>query len=174
MQSSQKLRPKPRRIFLRDHLAMLLAYRDYQLLNLLIISKEAPQRKPPQLRLLLQSQCVLFPLVTDKLSQQTSKSARSLRPKKSNTSSPTTSPQPQFSTLDRTILRELQRSILARSSQFKMKHDKKHHPYRPDQVPYPRSYDSDCVDCDVWETVFCKQFSGSVTWHVFDKPPAKV
>ena len=27
---------------------------------------------------------------------------------------------------------------------------------------------------DVWETAFCKQLCGSVTWHVFDPPPTKV
>lgn len=27
---------------------------------------------------------------------------------------------------------------------------------------------------DVWETVFCQQMCGSVTWHVFDTPPTRV
>ena len=64
--------------------------------------------------------------------------------------------------------------MLARSAQFTLKNSIKHHPFPPDEVPYPRSYDHKCVDTDVWETVFCEQFCGNVTFHTFDVPPTKV
>lgn len=70
----------------------------------------------------------------------------------------TTSQNPQFSTADRTILEELKRSITARAAQFTTKGagivegcgvtrpGKKHHPYRREEVPYPRSYDREVLD----------------------------
>lgn len=70
-----------------------------------------------------------------------------------------TSPQsPQFSTADRTILEELKRTINVRAAQFTFKGagtvdgcgiarlGKKHHPYRREEVPYPRSYDREVLD----------------------------
>lgn len=90
---------------------------------------------------------------------------------------------PSFSTLDRTILQELKLSLTARASQFALKGPgpgiggaggTRHHPYPPTEVPYPRSYARAAVDMDVWETKWCEQLSGSLTWHVFDTPPKKV
>ncbi|KAF8231777.1 hypothetical protein L208DRAFT_1398447 [Tricholoma matsutake] len=98
----------------------------------------------------------------------------------------TTSQNPQFSTADRTILEELKRSITARAAQFTTKGagivegcgvtrpGKKHHPYRREEVPYPRSYDREVLDLDVWETIFCQNLCESLTWHVFQTSPAKV
>ncbi|KZT25388.1 hypothetical protein NEOLEDRAFT_359341 [Neolentinus lepideus HHB14362 ss-1] len=79
-----------------------------------------------------------------------------------------------LSTPDRTILQELKRSIAARDAQFAVKGGKKHHPYPATLVPYPRSYERQVVDFDVWEGQFMQQVCGSVTWHVFDPPPTKV
>lgn len=77
----------------------------------------------------------------------------------SDTSRPsTTSQNPQFSTADRTILEELKRNISARAAQFTVKGagivdgcgivrpGKKHHPYRREEAPYPRSYDRQVLD----------------------------
>ncbi|KAJ3540408.1 hypothetical protein NMY22_g4306 [Coprinellus aureogranulatus] len=92
----------------------------------------------------------------------------------------------QFSTADRTILEELKRNIHARNAQFVLKGvgvhltdgtvslGKRHHPYSRHEVPYPRSYDREVVDMDVWETLFCQDICESLTWHVFDEPPLKV
>ncbi|KAF9644594.1 hypothetical protein BDM02DRAFT_3121636 [Thelephora ganbajun] len=88
--------------------------------------------------------------------------------------SPQATPLPQINTLDRKILQELRRSMLARSAQFTLKNNTKHHPFPPDEVPYPRSYDHKCIDTDVWETVFCEQFCRNVTFHTFDVLPTKV
>ncbi|KAF7985559.1 hypothetical protein HWV62_3821 [Athelia sp. TMB] len=98
---------------------------------------------------------------------------------------------PNLSTLDRTILQELKLSLSARDSQFVLKGPSpscsspfglglgggtRHHPYPPSEVPYPRSYARSIVDLDVWETKWCEQLCGSLTWHVFppDAPPKKV
>ena len=98
---------------------------------------------------------------------------------------------PNLSTLDRTILQELKLSLSARDSQFVLKGPSpscsspfglglgggtRHHPYPPSEVPYPRSYARSIVDLDVWETKWCEQLCGSLTWHVFppDAPPRKV
>lgn len=64
--------------------------------------------------------------------------------------------------------------MLARSAQFALKNNVRHHPFPSDQVPYPRSYDHKCLDTDVWETVFCEQYCGNITFHNFDVPPTKV
>ncbi|PFH46520.1 hypothetical protein AMATHDRAFT_69619 [Amanita thiersii Skay4041] len=91
----------------------------------------------------------------------------------------------KFSTADRTILEELKRNISARESQFVKKgkgthYDsngiligQKHHPYPPSVVPYPRNYGREVLDLDVWETAFCQDICGSVTWHVFQSPPIR-
>ena len=83
-------------------------------------------------------------------------------------------PLPQINTLDRKILQELKQSMLARSAQFTLKNNAKLHPFPSDEVPYPRSYDHKCLDTDVWETVFCEQYCGNITFHTFDVPPTKV
>ncbi|TFK40860.1 hypothetical protein BDQ12DRAFT_721473 [Crucibulum laeve] len=92
----------------------------------------------------------------------------------------------KFSTADRTILEELKRNISAKEAQFVIKGagntttggglsvGKKYHPYSSEEVPYPRSYDREVVDLDVWETIFCQNIADSLTWHVFDPPPVKV
>ncbi|KIY71996.1 hypothetical protein CYLTODRAFT_79909 [Cylindrobasidium torrendii FP15055 ss-10] len=112
--------------------------------------------------------------------------------------------QHKFSTADRTILQELKRNIKARADQFAIKGGlsdcprpgfgpdglegwgmgplggmgilggRKHHPYNKNEVPYPRAYDRDVLDLDIWETALCQQICDSVTWHVFDIPPRKV
>ncbi|KIK57278.1 hypothetical protein GYMLUDRAFT_61565 [Collybiopsis luxurians FD-317 M1] len=51
---------------------------------------------------------------------------------------------------------------------------RKHHPYKKEEVPYPRSYDREVLDLDVWETLFYQQICESLTWHVFKEPPTKV
>ncbi|KAL0956355.1 hypothetical protein HGRIS_002505 [Hohenbuehelia grisea] len=51
---------------------------------------------------------------------------------------------------------------------------RRHHPFSKEEVPYPRSYEREVLDHDVWETAFCQQMCGSVTWHVFKTPPTKV
>ncbi|KAG7088341.1 hypothetical protein E1B28_012345 [Marasmius oreades] len=51
---------------------------------------------------------------------------------------------------------------------------RKHHPYRKEEAPYPRSYEREVLDLDVWENLFCKQICGSLTWHEFEQPPTKV
>ncbi|KAH8989659.1 hypothetical protein EDB86DRAFT_3080919 [Lactarius hatsudake] len=79
-----------------------------------------------------------------------------------------------FSTADRAILHELKLGAAARESQFKMKGNKKHHPYTAKEAPYPLNYERPVIDHDVWETMFIKQLSGSHTFHVFDVPPTKV
>ncbi|EPQ54467.1 hypothetical protein GLOTRDRAFT_121617 [Gloeophyllum trabeum ATCC 11539] len=79
-----------------------------------------------------------------------------------------------LSTPDRAILQELKRSIAARDAQFVTRGGEKHHPYPAKEVPYPRSYERQVVDFDVWEGQFVQQVCGSVTWHVFDTPPTKV
>ncbi|KAH9065482.1 hypothetical protein EDB87DRAFT_1555929 [Lactarius vividus] len=80
----------------------------------------------------------------------------------------------QFSTADRAILHELKLGAAARESQFKMKGNKKHHPYPAKEAPYPLHYERPVIDHDVWETMFIKQLSGSHTFHMFDVPPTKV
>jgi hypothetical protein len=57
----------------------------------------------------------------------------------------------RFSTADRTILEELKRNISARNAQFVVKgpvvgEGKKHHPYRKEEVPYPRNYEREVLD----------------------------
>ncbi|KAJ3918521.1 hypothetical protein F5877DRAFT_42441, partial [Lentinula edodes] len=86
----------------------------------------------------------------------------------------------KFSTADRTILEELKRNISAREAQFIVKgplannSGRKHHPFKKEDVPYPRSYDREVLDLDVWETLFYHQICESLTWHVFENPPTKV
>ncbi|KAJ3881759.1 hypothetical protein F5051DRAFT_321253 [Lentinula edodes] len=87
----------------------------------------------------------------------------------------------KFSTADRTILEELKRNISAREAQFILgmgglgvSGGRKHHPFKKEDVPYPRSYDREVLDLDVWETLFYHQICESLTWHVFEDPPTKV
>ncbi|KAJ3992685.1 hypothetical protein F5050DRAFT_883474 [Lentinula boryana] len=51
---------------------------------------------------------------------------------------------------------------------------RKHHPFKKEEVPYPRSYDREVLDLDVWECLFYHQICESLTWHVFEVPPTKV
>lgn len=72
---------------------------------------------------------------------------------------------------------------------------KRHHPYPKEEAPYPRSYERDVLDLcvcflhpshrrcrklifipisDAWETLFTQQLSGSLTFNVFETPPARV
>jgi hypothetical protein len=81
---------------------------------------------------------------------------------------------PAFSTADRTILAELKRSLIAHESQFKQKSGQKHHPFSRQEVPYPCSYERSILDWDIWETMFCQQLCGSLTWHVFETHPGRV
>lgn len=110
----------------------------------------------------------------------------------------------KFSTADRTVLEELKRNLNARAAQFVVKNGscgsgkspsgassgiswgatglgavgvfngKKHHPFGKDEIPYPRCYEKDVLDLDIWDTHFCRQICESLTWHVFEKPPTKV
>ncbi|KAH8825226.1 hypothetical protein DL96DRAFT_1712246 [Flagelloscypha sp. PMI_526] len=54
------------------------------------------------------------------------------------------------------------------------KKPKKHHRYDVREVPYPRDYERDVLDLDVWENLFCQQLCGSLTFHKFETPPSKV
>ncbi|KAI1784677.1 hypothetical protein LXA43DRAFT_1077285 [Ganoderma leucocontextum] len=80
----------------------------------------------------------------------------------------------QFSTVDRTILQELRQKIRAREDQFVTRAGRKHHAFSPVDVPYPRSYDRQMVDMDVWDHLWQLQLGGSITMHVFETPPARV
>ncbi|TBU23182.1 hypothetical protein BD311DRAFT_819838 [Dichomitus squalens] len=80
----------------------------------------------------------------------------------------------QFSTVDRTILEELRQKIRAREEQFVTRSGRKYHAFSPADVPYPRSYDRQMVDLDVWDDLWQLQLGGSITMHVFDTPPARV
>ncbi|KAJ7600716.1 hypothetical protein C8J56DRAFT_15829 [Mycena floridula] len=124
--------------------------------------------------------------------------AASLKPPETTQPSPAATPSSdsnnlKFSTVDRTILEELKRNIIARASQFVLKGGsangslksagwgaqgigaaKKHHPYPKEEVPYPRNYERDVLDLDVWEGAFCQQICGSLTFHAFEKPPTRV
>ena len=52
----------------------------------------------------------------------------------------------RFSTVDRAILQELKSKMQARDAQFIVKNGKKHHPYMPEEVPYPVSYERQVLD----------------------------
>ncbi|PIL22811.1 hypothetical protein GSI_15506 [Ganoderma sinense ZZ0214-1] len=80
----------------------------------------------------------------------------------------------QFSTVDRTILQELRQKIRAREEQFVTRSGRKYHAFAPGDVPYPRSYDRQMVDMDVWDDLWQMQLGGSITMHVFEIPPARV
>ncbi|KAF9524283.1 hypothetical protein CPB83DRAFT_618717 [Crepidotus variabilis] len=131
------------------------------------------------------------PTITAVASTSSTSSAhsRSSKPKGSSVQGPTIPSDAnvaKFSTADRTILEELKANIRAREAQFVIKGvghtivgggkcpGKKHHPYSKKEVPYPRSYDTEVVDLDVWETMFCLDVGKSLTWHVFESPPTKV
>ncbi|KAK0210837.1 hypothetical protein DFS33DRAFT_1406259, partial [Desarmillaria ectypa] len=94
----------------------------------------------------------------------------------------------KFSATDRMTLEELKRTISARDAHFVVKGGltqswgadavgsiggRRHHPFSRDQVPYPRCYEKDVLDLDIWETSVCHQICESNTWHVFEKPPSK-
>ncbi|GJE88315.1 methyltransf-25 domain-containing protein [Phanerochaete sordida] len=80
-----------------------------------------------------------------------------------------------FSTPDRTVLQELRRRMQERDGKFVVRNGKKHHPYGPDEVPYPRSYERNVVDSDIWECMWASDsLRGRKTWYVPDNPPAKV
>ncbi|KAG6890598.1 hypothetical protein C0995_006574 [Termitomyces sp. Mi166 len=91
-----------------------------------------------------------------------------------------------FSTADRTIFEELKRNLEARDAQFVIKGEgsslgspltcrgKKYHAFPPERVPYPRSYEREVIDLDVWETASCRDICESLTRHVFKTPPTKV
>ncbi|OCH90906.1 hypothetical protein OBBRIDRAFT_834627 [Obba rivulosa] len=81
----------------------------------------------------------------------------------------------QFSTVDRTILHEMRQKIDAKDDYFIMRRGKRHHKFPPHEVPYPRNYDKQVVDHDVWSTMWVQQMTGdSITWHVFETPPQRV
>ncbi|GLB38376.1 hypothetical protein LshimejAT787_0502410 [Lyophyllum shimeji] len=133
---------------------------------------------------------------TPRLSHKTS--GRPIVPALASLPTPVTSEQPseqpsmsprtglKFSTADRTILEELKRNIKARESQFVLKgagtalasglgsYGKRHHAFPKDEVPYPRNYEREVMDLDVWETAFCQDICESLTWHVFETPPTNV
>ncbi|KAG6330823.1 hypothetical protein ID866_8266 [Astraeus odoratus] len=44
---------------------------------------------------------------------------------------------------------------------------RRHHPFPPDTVPYPRNYEHTVVDLDVWDTLWLRQACKSVTFHKF-------
>ncbi|PPR04105.1 hypothetical protein CVT24_010678 [Panaeolus cyanescens] len=100
--------------------------------------------------------------------------------------SPPASNTMRFSTADRTILQELKATIQAREAHFVMKgvgapvvgggksKGKKHHCYPVKEAPYPRSYEREVIDLDIWEIMFGYDASKSYTWHVFETPPTKV
>lgn len=44
---------------------------------------------------------------------------------------------------------------------------RRHHPFRPDAVPYPRNYERAILDLDAWDTLWLRQACKSVTFHKF-------
>ncbi|KIK93374.1 hypothetical protein PAXRUDRAFT_517629 [Paxillus rubicundulus Ve08.2h10] len=44
---------------------------------------------------------------------------------------------------------------------------RRHHPFHPREVPYPRSFEREVIDLDVWDTVWLRQTCKSVTFHAF-------
>ncbi|KAL4080917.1 hypothetical protein J3A83DRAFT_92052 [Scleroderma citrinum] len=44
---------------------------------------------------------------------------------------------------------------------------RRHHPFRPDAVPYPRNYERTVIDLDSWDTLWLRQACKSVTFHQF-------
>ncbi|KAL7280151.1 hypothetical protein ACG7TL_006570 [Trametes sanguinea] len=79
-----------------------------------------------------------------------------------------------FSTLDRAILEELRQKMRAREDQFVIRSGRKYHAFPAEEVPYPRSYDRQVVDLDVWDNLWQQQLGGSITMHVFKTAPARV
>ncbi|KAF9450567.1 hypothetical protein P691DRAFT_758075 [Macrolepiota fuliginosa MF-IS2] len=94
--------------------------------------------------------------------------------------------QNNFSTVDRTILRQLRYFKEAHDQAFKIKGQghhqlgggvtpgKIHHAYDEKIAPYPRCYDPRAQDLDVWEIILCRQICNSWTWHVFETAPKAV
>ncbi|PCH39988.1 hypothetical protein WOLCODRAFT_162007 [Wolfiporia cocos MD-104 SS10] len=71
-------------------------------------------------------------------------------------------------------LRELSKKMQARESQFMVKNGKRHHSFPNKHVPYPRSYDREVIDHDVWCSMWSLQLSSNLAWHIFQTPPQKV
>lgn len=91
-----------------------------------------------------------------------------------------------FSTADRTILRQLRFFKDAHDKEFIIKgkgfHQqgggvtpgKIHHAYQEKDAPYPRCYDSRAQDLDSWEIILYHQICNSWTWHIFEEEPKAV
>ncbi|KAH9851526.1 hypothetical protein C2E23DRAFT_732734 [Lenzites betulinus] len=108
-----------------------------------------------------------FPLQRKKSKSSKPDTARAMRDESAKNDLP-------FSTLDRTILAELQQKIRAREGQFVIRNGRKYHTFPAEEVPYPRSYDRQVVDMDVWDNLWQQQMGGSITMHLFETPPARV
>ncbi|CCM01546.1 uncharacterized protein FIBRA_03604 [Fibroporia radiculosa] len=71
-------------------------------------------------------------------------------------------------------LKALNAKWRAREACFVERNGSKLHRYPVREVPYPRSYNKDVLDLDVWSVIWSEQCSGGLTWHQFDTPPLKV
>ncbi|KAI8978791.1 hypothetical protein BD414DRAFT_538707 [Trametes punicea] len=108
-----------------------------------------------------------FPLQRKKSKSSKSSAARAMQEESAKNDLP-------FSTLDRAILEELRQKIRAREDQFVIRSGRKYHAFPAEEVPYPRSYDRQMVDLDVWDNLWQQNLGGSVTMHVFQTAPARV
>ncbi|KAH9889995.1 hypothetical protein C8Q73DRAFT_147103 [Cubamyces lactineus] len=108
-----------------------------------------------------------FPLQRKKSKSSKGSAARAMQEESAKNDLP-------FSTLDRAILEELRQKIRAREEQFVIRSGRKYHAFPTEDVPYPRSYDRQVVDLDVWDNLWQHQLGGSITMHRFDSPPSRV
>ncbi|EMD40112.1 hypothetical protein CERSUDRAFT_81393 [Gelatoporia subvermispora B] len=69
----------------------------------------------------------------------------------------------------------MRQKIDAKDDYFIERRGKRHHKFPANEVPYPRNYEKQVVDHDVWSNMWVQQLTGgSLTWHVFETPPERV
>ncbi|KAH9841838.1 uncharacterized protein C8Q71DRAFT_350714 [Rhodofomes roseus] len=71
-------------------------------------------------------------------------------------------------------LRRIIKKMEERETNFVKRNGRKLHRHPASAVPYPRSYDREVVDHDVWCLMWAHQFSGNVAWHLYKTAPPKV
>ncbi|KZT64915.1 hypothetical protein DAEQUDRAFT_769258 [Daedalea quercina L-15889] len=77
------------------------------------------------------------------------------------------------SDVDLDELRRIVEKMQQREAHFIKRNGRKLHRYPANAVPYPRSYDREVVDHDVWCLIWARQVSGNVAWHMYKKSPRK-